>query len=115
LSLRNEFKEALLKSGFCGKAVVAEEGGECVLYYCDRSLPLLIAFSTYGNWVYAKLVAERLVRPYMWHCSDVFFNPYGLYVFARSLEELVEKFKAKEKLLVAQASLGVMRLAKIGA
>ncbi len=115
MSLHSELKEVLLRSGFCEKAMVAEEGGECVLYYCDRSLPLLIAFSTYRNWVYAKLVAERLVKPYMWHCSDVFFNPYGFYVFARSLEELVEKFKAKEKLLVAQTSLGVERLAKMGA
>ena len=114
MSLRNEFKEVLLRSGFCKKAMVAEEGSECVLYYCDRSLPLLIAFSTYENWVYAKLVAERLVKPYMWHCSDVFFNPYGLYVFARSLEELVEKFRAKEKLLVAQTRLGVEKLTKMG-
>ena len=105
-----ELKRLLVSRGLCERVAAAEETGECILLYCKSSrLPLLIAVSSYSGWVYAKAVPEQLVPAYMWHCSDIFYNPYGQYAFAKTVEELAEKLASKERLLRAQARLGLER------
>jgi len=102
-----------LRARLCAKASLVEDSGVCVLLYCRRSdgPDLLIAASAEEHgWLYAKIVAEPLVKPYMWHCNDVFMMPYGLYSFARSVEGLVEKMLSKEKLVLAQYRLALQRL-----
>lgn len=104
-------REAL--RGLCSKVVPVEETGECLLFYCRGAFgafDLLVAVSWYRDWVYAKTVPEELVKPYMWHCSDVFYNPYGLYTFSRSLDGLVKGIASKERLMRAQLRLAKARL-----
>ncbi|NOZ88294.1 MAG: hypothetical protein GXO15_00010 [Crenarchaeota archaeon] len=107
-----EALEPLARAAGCEKLVEVEETGECLLLYCKGgSPPLLIALSRYDGWLYLKAVPEQLVPAYMWHCSDIFYNPYGQYAFARSVEELAERLKSKRRLLLAQLRLGLERRA----
>jgi len=107
-----EFARWLLGKGVCEKIARVEEGSECSLAYCRRSQgpDLLIAYAEAPPWVYCKAVPEPLVKPYMWHCNNIFLNPYGLYAFSRSDEALAEKLRAKQRLLNAQYRMAVERL-----
>lgn len=116
MTLVGEAAEALVRRGVCAKATRVEEAPECTLVYCRGSGvgDLLVAIAAHGDWLYAKTVPESLVKPYMWHCSDVFYNPYGLYSFERSVDALAEKIRGKLPRLRAQERLAHHRLAGLG-
>ncbi|RUM47361.1 MAG: hypothetical protein DSY37_02960 [Hyperthermus sp.] len=99
----------LLRDGFCDKVVVVEESGSCSLVYCGGRLPLLLALAKWNEWFYVKAVAEKIVAAHMWHCSDIFYNPYGVYVFRTGEDEVVDALREKEKYIVAQARLAELR------
>ncbi|MET1102215.1 MAG: hypothetical protein ABWW69_07065 [Pyrodictiaceae archaeon] len=92
-----ELKKILEEKGVCRSLVEVERGGSCILYACKRGdKPLvLIAVANHNDWVYARLVPELGAPPDYWHCNYIYYTPYGLYAFARSLEELVEKIAGK--------------------
>ncbi|ABM80233.1 hypothetical protein [Hyperthermus butylicus] len=106
-------RQLLISSGLCSKAVAVEETSSCTLLFCESRVNMLIAFSTYDDWVYIKAVPELAVQPHMWHCNEVYYTPYGLYAFAKSHRELIEKLKAKQHLLAAQHKLAIERLSAI--
>jgi len=110
VALWEEVAQALVSRGFCEKALMVEETASCGLIYCKRGTPLLIAVAEHNDWVYAKAVAESVMQPHMWHCAYVFYNPYGLYSFAESIEELAAKIEAKVRHVEAQAKLAQERL-----
>ena len=106
----------LSANGICKKAGVIEEKGECKLVYCEAGVDgpnILIALSTYDGFIYAKAVPEHAIPAHMWHCSDIYYTPYGLYMFARDEDELIEKIKSKLKLLKAQSRLAAERMSAI--
>jgi len=105
--------EELRKAGACGKAVEIESGSECSLIYCGDGDGVLIAVASYYDWIYAKTVAEGSLKPHLWHCSEVFYTPYGLYSFAKSVKELVQKIAAKKPIVYAQMRLALERLAEM--
>ena len=110
-----EVRERL--SSICRKSGVIEEKPNCILAFCETGrdgLNLVIAFSEAEGKVYAKAVPEQAIPAHMWHCSDVFYTPYGLYAYSDTLEGVVEKINAKLKLLEAQARLAYERLAATG-
>jgi hypothetical protein len=110
-------KQALEAAGLCGRVGVLEEKPSCVLLYCEKvedGAGFLVAFSSTDGYVYAKIAPEQAVPAHMWHCSDVYYTPYGLYAFANSVEEVVSKLKSKLGLLRAQARLAYERLAATG-
>ena len=109
----NELRQLLLSRAICSKAIAVESSGLCTLLFCESKINILIAFSTYNSWVYIKAVPELAVQPHMWHCNEVYYTPYGLYVFAKNLEELVEKLESKQHLLVAQYKLAIERLSAV--
>lgn len=113
MTLVSEAAEALARAGVCAKATRVEETPECILVYCRGSGAgdLLVAIAAHGDWLYAKAVPESLVKPYMWHCSDIFYNPYGLYSFERTADALAEKLRGKLPRLRAQERLAHHRLA----
>lgn len=105
--------EELRKTGACSKIVEVESSGECSLLYCGDEDGILIAVASYYDWVYAKMVAEGSLKPHMWHCSEVFYTPYGLYSFARDVGELARKIAGKKPVVYAQMRLALERLAEM--
>ncbi len=99
----------LKEHGICEKAATVEETAECRLVACESKRLFLIAFSEYIDWVYAKIIPEYGLPLDKWHCGYVYYTPYGLYVFAKSLDELVRKIGAKMRLLNAIAKLAAER------
>ncbi|MET1128393.1 MAG: hypothetical protein ABWW70_03650 [Thermoproteota archaeon] len=110
----SEVLNTLTAKGVCRKLVVVEREGGCTLAYCDRKVPVLVAVGEQGGWLHAKIIAEQLVKPHMWHCSDVLFTPYGLYAFAEDAEELAEKIQGKLQLARAQSLIAIDRLFSAG-
>lgn len=109
----NELRRLIKDRGMCAKIGVVEEKPGCTLLYCDGGDGVLIAVFENGEWVYAKMVAEGSIKPYMWHCNELLYVPYGVYVFARGLEELVAKLAQRKRLVLAQLRLALERLADI--
>jgi hypothetical protein len=105
--------EELKKTGTCSKVVVVESSGGCSLIYCGNEDGILIAVASYYDWVYAKAAAEGSLKPHMWHCSEVFYTPYGVYSFAKSVEELARKIAEKKPIVYAQMRLALERLAEM--
>ena len=97
----------------CSKVGVVEEKPGCILLYCDGGDGILVAVFEHNSWVYAKAVAEGSIKPYMWHCSELLYTPYGVYAFSKSLEELVKKLAAKKPLVLGQLRLALERLADV--
>ena len=105
-------RELLEERGVCSKTVELERSGECLLLACRRDgATILIAVAEHGGWVYAKLVPEEGLPGHMWHCDQVYYTPYGVYAFARSAEELVERVRGKLGLAQAIARLAAERAA----
>jgi len=109
----NELRRVMKDKGLCTKVGVVEEKPGCVLLYCDGGDGVLVAVFEHGEWVYAKMVAEGSVKPYMWHCNELLYVPYGVYVFAKGLDELVEGLGRKKGLVLAQLRLALERLADV--
>ncbi len=107
-----EVREFLTNTGFCKKAVILENN-ECVLAYCGDTDKILVAIYRDNEWFYAKSVAEDLVNPHQWHCRDLKYIPYGLYSFAKKLDDLVEVMKSKIELIHAQLVVGYRKLSEI--
>jgi len=98
--------ELLKQKHFCDKASVEQKSSECTLIVCvKRGNLYLISLSSYRDWLYARIVPEYGMPVGGWTCSQTYYTPYGLYVFSKSIDELVEKMKKKEKMLEAIARL----------
>ena len=101
-----------LLEGICSRVLLAEESPDCMLAYCQRregpDLLVALAQAPTGH-IYAKTAPEPLIPAHLWHCNNVFMTPYGLYSFAETPNELIEKIKAKQKLLKAQYRLAKQR------
>ncbi len=111
-----EVARGLTEAGLCDKVVEVERSGECRLLVCRRGgSAVVVAVVGYGGWVYAKVVPEEGLPGHMWHCDQVFYTPYGVYAFARSPGELVEKVRAKMRLVEAVSRLAAERAAATGA
>jgi hypothetical protein len=113
----SELKEILDKSSLCERTGILEEKPSCILLYCEKSkdgASFLVAFSSFNGYIYAKIAPEQAIPAHMWHCNDVYYTPYGLYIFAKSAEEIVAKLSSKLKMLKAQAKLAYERLAATG-
>ncbi|KSW11385.1 hypothetical protein CF15_00525 [Pyrodictium occultum] len=110
---REQLADTLKKTGVCRKVVEVEESSECILLYCSDEDGMLIAAASYYDWVYAKTVAEGAIKPHMWHCSDVFYTPYGLYSFSKNVEELARKIAEKKPLVYAQMRMALEKLAAV--
>ncbi len=96
----------LRESGVYEKIVVESATGDCVLLVAKRGEDLhLIALAAYGDWLYAKIAHSDALPTTAWTCSNVYYTPYGLYAFAKSLEELAEKIRGKQERLEAQRRL----------
>ncbi|BEP18536.1 hypothetical protein PYJP_18880 [Pyrofollis japonicus] len=110
----SEIRRALREKGVCSKSGVVEESATCSLIYCDGGDGILIAVFIEGEWVYAKIVAEGSVKPYMWHCNELLYTPYGLYVFTKNdIMKLVERIKDKKQWVLGQLRLVLERLAEV--
>ncbi len=102
----------LQEKGVCSSTVELESSGECILYACrGGGRVTLVVVSRHKDWVYAKAVPEEGLPAHMWHCDQVYYTPYGLYVFGKTVEEVAEKLSAKLKLLNAIAKLAAERAA----
>ena len=90
-----------LQEKLCRKAIIYSETPTCTTIACkrkDKDDILLLAVSTYNNYIYAKMVPEKL-QQLEWNCSNIFHNPYGLYAFAENIRELVRKLVEKIRLV----------------
>ncbi len=113
MTLAEAVRKLLKERGMCSKIGVVEEKPGCTLLYCDGGDGVLIAVSEHDGWVYVKMVAEGSVKPYMWHCDELLYTPYGVYAFARGVDELVSKLVSKKRLVLGQLRLALERLADI--
>lgn len=93
----------LTDAGVYDKVSVYETSAECVMLTARKEDRLhLIALAEHDGWVYAKIAPADALPGASWSCNNVFYTPYGLYAFARSVEELAEKIAAKQARLRAQ-------------
>ncbi len=103
-----------LAGSVCSKVVEVERSGECLLLYCRNDPNLVIAVAEHNGWIYIKAVPEQGLPAHMWHCDQVYYTPYGVYAFARRVEDVVEKLRSKLGLLKAIARLAEERAAAMG-
>ncbi len=98
--------ELLRAMGVYDRVVVAATGAECVVLEAARGRTLhVIAVAVRDDWVYAKMVPAAALGYSTPSCDRIYYNPYGLYAFAKSLEALAEKMAAKQARLAAQERL----------
>jgi len=94
-----------LQERLCRKAIVYSGTSTCTTIACkrkDKDDILLLAVAMHNNYMYAKMVPEK-VHQLEWSCSNIFYNPCGLYAFAENVRELVRKLEEKTKLIEAIA------------
>ena len=95
--------ELLTGLGVYDKVTVYESSAECVLLTARRGNTLhRMALARHEDWIYAKVAPADALQAASWSCSNLYYTPYGLYAFARSVEELAEKIAAKQARLRAQ-------------
>ncbi len=104
------FAEKLREKGFCSKTGIVDSTPECGLLVCSKGEDVyLVAIAAYGEWLYARITPEYGLPPDKWYCSHVYYTPYGLYVFEKSLEQLVSRLMGKERRVKAIARLAYER------
>ena len=92
-----------LQEKLCRKAIVYSETSACIVIVCrrrDEDDMLLLAVATHNNYIYAKMVPEK-THKFEWVCSNIFYNPCGLYAFAENVGELVRKLEEKIEMVEA--------------
>ncbi len=99
-----------LLKGMCKRVTVVDEAPSCSLLACEyeRGRLWLIAYAEYQGRPYVKVVPESCLAG-SWSCSNVFYTPYGVYVFATSLEELVRRIEEKKPRLVLAEKLAELQ------
>ena len=98
--------ELLKAMGVYERVVVASRGAECIILEAARGEALhVIALAARDDWVYAKLAPVEALGYSTPTCDRLYYNPYGLYAFAKSVEALAEKIAAKQARLAAQQRL----------
>ncbi|MEM4694447.1 MAG: hypothetical protein QXD67_00710 [Ignisphaera sp.] len=81
----------LEKIGF-KKIYVIEERAKCILFLAlYNDVQYLIAVINGDYSIYSKVVPADLLIETYWNCNYVLYTPQGLYVFAKNVEELVNK------------------------
>ncbi len=81
------------------KVLHEEQNGNYLLTLFSGNEPkyiLCIPVKT-KEYIYGKV--GRLDNIYTLNCLDFFYSPYGLYIFARNIDEFVSKLSDKIKLL----------------
>lgn len=82
----------LLTNAGINKAYIIDENLYCTLFlgiYNDQQYIILIAKGTHS--FYSKIVPASTVLETYWRCNYITYVPEGLYVFAKSVEELINK------------------------
>ncbi len=85
-----------LLSSICSKANIEDQSAECTVLSCVVNNDIfLIAFASWQDKPYAKVVPLEALVGYSKTCVNVFYSPWGLYVFSEDLKNLIEKIKNK--------------------
>jgi hypothetical protein len=67
----------------------------------DENIVICVREGDYG--FYAKVILERDLA--IINCSEAEYSPLGLYIFSRSIDELVDKTYAKILYLVSKSKI----------
>ncbi len=82
-----------------GKVLVEDQGSNSLftIYVEDQPRYILCVSRESDEFFYGKVVDYDKISGFS--CIDIYYSPYGLYIFARNVNEFIEKFLEKIKVI----------------